>query len=218
VRPRLEAAERHRLADLFLELGPEAPTLCEGWTARDLAAHLVVIEHPEAWAGGGSWRRVAVANRLHDRVMERERRKPWRQQVERVRRGPVGGPLAWAPVRERMYIREYLIHHEDLRRANGLGPRTDIPELQEVAWRKVTSVGKLGLKRAMRTAPDCGLELERSTNGARFVLRAAERMIHLAGEPLELLLFAFGRRSAAVVDISGDPQGVAALRHGTWTV
>lgn len=24
--------------------GPDAPTLCEGWTARDLAAHLVVRE------------------------------------------------------------------------------------------------------------------------------------------------------------------------------
>src|ERR1700753_1453307 len=35
-------AERTALCDLFLELGPQAPTLCEGWTTRDLAAHLVV--------------------------------------------------------------------------------------------------------------------------------------------------------------------------------
>ncbi len=34
--------ERAALADLMAELGPDAPTLCEGWTTRDLAAHLVV--------------------------------------------------------------------------------------------------------------------------------------------------------------------------------
>ncbi|MFN7150135.1 MAG: maleylpyruvate isomerase N-terminal domain-containing protein, partial [Microthrixaceae bacterium] len=36
--------ERRQLCDLFDELGPDVPTLCEGWTARDLAAHLVVRE------------------------------------------------------------------------------------------------------------------------------------------------------------------------------
>ena len=34
--------ERHELASLLLEVGPDAPTLCEGWTTRDLAAHLVI--------------------------------------------------------------------------------------------------------------------------------------------------------------------------------
>ncbi len=33
------ADERQVLADALLEAGPEASTLCEGWTAHDLAAH-----------------------------------------------------------------------------------------------------------------------------------------------------------------------------------
>ena len=37
-------AERNALCDLFLEVGPDAATLCAGWHARDLAAHLVVRE------------------------------------------------------------------------------------------------------------------------------------------------------------------------------
>src|SRR4029450_3624172 len=41
----IDAIERDHLCDLFLKLGPDAPTLCEGWTALDLAAHLVVREH-----------------------------------------------------------------------------------------------------------------------------------------------------------------------------
>ena len=42
-------AERAALCDLFLEVGPDAPTLCGAWTTRDLAAHLVVRERrPDA--------------------------------------------------------------------------------------------------------------------------------------------------------------------------
>nr|BFE88977.1 hypothetical protein GCM10020093_115780 [Planobispora longispora] len=37
-------AERAALSDLFARLGPDAPTLCEGWTTFDLAAHLVLRE------------------------------------------------------------------------------------------------------------------------------------------------------------------------------
>ena len=37
--------ERAALCDLLDELGPDQPTLCEGWQTRDLAAHLVVREH-----------------------------------------------------------------------------------------------------------------------------------------------------------------------------
>ena len=43
------AAERHDLCDTFLEVGPEAPTLCSPWRTRDLAAHLVLREHRPVW-------------------------------------------------------------------------------------------------------------------------------------------------------------------------
>lgn len=214
--PALEVAERNRLADLLLEVGPDAPTLCEGWSARDLAAHMVVIEHPEAWVGGSDSRRFALANRLHDRVMDKERARPWREQVARVRRGPVGGPFAWRTVRERMYIREYLIHHEDVRRANGLRPRTDIAELQAVAWRKATTVGKFGLRRAVLPR-DVGVVLVHP-DGTRVVAMPGTELIEIHGEPLEQLLFAFGRRSAAVVDFEGSDEAIDALASGSWKV
>ncbi|HBA95165.1 MAG TPA: TIGR03085 family protein, partial [Acidimicrobiaceae bacterium] len=40
----LAQAERAALCDLLLDVGPEAPTLCEGWTAAHMAAHLVLRE------------------------------------------------------------------------------------------------------------------------------------------------------------------------------
>ena len=37
-------SERLQLCDELDRLGPDAPTLCEGWDTRDLAAHLVIRE------------------------------------------------------------------------------------------------------------------------------------------------------------------------------
>ena len=48
----LAQLERGRLCDLLLEVGPDAPTLCEGWTAADLAAHLVIRERKPLAAPG----------------------------------------------------------------------------------------------------------------------------------------------------------------------
>jgi uncharacterized protein (TIGR03083 family) len=39
-----DAQERLALCDLFEELGADVPTLLEGWTAHDLAAHIVLRE------------------------------------------------------------------------------------------------------------------------------------------------------------------------------
>jgi hypothetical protein len=40
----LDAQERVGLCDLFEERGADAPTLLNGWTAKDLAAHIVMRE------------------------------------------------------------------------------------------------------------------------------------------------------------------------------
>ncbi|HTY27629.1 MAG TPA: maleylpyruvate isomerase family mycothiol-dependent enzyme, partial [Mycobacterium sp.] len=44
--------ERAALVATMRSVGPDALTLCEGWTTRDLAAHLVVREYrPDAAPG-----------------------------------------------------------------------------------------------------------------------------------------------------------------------
>ena len=57
--------ERLALGALLDKTGPDAPTLCEGWTTGDLAAHLVLREHrPDAAAGvmGGPAYRITAKN------------------------------------------------------------------------------------------------------------------------------------------------------------
>src|SRR5262245_36890414 len=78
--------ERAALCALLDKTGPGAPTLCEGWRTRDLAAHLVIRERrPDAAIGiiaapmAGHTRRVqeSLANRT-----------PFPQVVDMIRVGP----------------------------------------------------------------------------------------------------------------------------------
>ena len=78
--------------------------------------------------------RVPALRRYFDRMVDKERAGGWDALVDRVRPGPAYGPTANAWVRGNMMLRECLVHHEDVRRANEMGPRTDVPELQEAAW------------------------------------------------------------------------------------
>ena len=44
------------------------------------------------------------------------------------------GPLRRARLRTLVNLNEYVVHHEDVRRANGREPRTDRPDLQDAVW------------------------------------------------------------------------------------
>ena len=78
--------ERTLLCDLLDELGPGAPTLCEGWVTADLAAHLVVRERRPDSGPGLVWPALAGYT---DRVRRSVRdRTAWPDLVGMVRSGP----------------------------------------------------------------------------------------------------------------------------------
>ena len=82
----LAQSERGVLCDLFTDLGPEAPTLCAGWTTADLAAHLVARERRPDSGPGLVWPPLAGHT---DKVRRSIRdRTPWVELVATVRRGP----------------------------------------------------------------------------------------------------------------------------------
>src|SRR5437868_4661783 len=61
--------ERATLAETLLAAGPDAPTLCAGWTTRDLAAHLVLRERKPLAAAGIVLKPFAGLNkRVQDRL------------------------------------------------------------------------------------------------------------------------------------------------------
>ena len=144
----LDAQERRELCDLLEELGPDAPTLCEGWSTIDLAAHLVVRERDLRAAPG-----ILLGGRFEstlDRLMEQAKAPGYRQLVDRVRNGPPFGPMAVPGLRTLMNLNEYVVHHEDVRRANGLAPRDDRDDLQDAVWGLVRHQARLMLRKVRR--------------------------------------------------------------------
>jgi uncharacterized protein (TIGR03085 family) len=193
----LDARERRELSDLFEELGPDAPTLCEGWTTEDLAAHLVVRErHPTA-AGGII---IPALEQRTERFMEREKEGGYARLVDRVRNGPPLGPFAVPGLRTLINLQEYVVHHEDVRRANGLGPRTDRPDLQDALW----SLLRNGARFLLRRVHGAKVRLQRPGGEAVSSGRGPEVVV--TGEPVDLVLYLFGREQVAAVEITGDPE------------
>jgi uncharacterized protein (TIGR03085 family) len=207
----LDARERRELCDLLGDLGPDAPTLCEGWTTLDLAAHLVVRERrPTAAPGlllGGPF------TRLLDRATERELARGYTAVVERVRNGPPPGPFAVPRLRTLLNLNEYAVHHEDVRRANGSAPRTDRPDLQEALWPILRRGARLLLRSVTKEAT---VRLEGT--GGEAVELGTGPMAVVTGEPLELSLFLFGRKGVAAVELSGDPAAIEVLRKASLGV
>lgn len=198
-------AERQALADLFLEVGPDAPTLCGGWSTGDLAAHLVVRERrPDAAAGILVKPLAGYTGRVQDSVRDG---RPWPQLVEKIRSGPPF-PLKLSAIDETMNTVEYFVHLEDVRRARpGWEPRVLDAGLERALWSRLKMMGRT----LMRRSP-VGVTL-RAPGFGEVTARAGEPHVTVTGGPGELVLFAFGRQAATRVETDGDPQAISQLRQ-----
>ncbi|MFN8149001.1 MAG: TIGR03085 family metal-binding protein [Candidatus Nanopelagicales bacterium] len=205
--PPLCRTERAALCDLMLEVGPDAPTLSGSWTARDLAAHLVVRENrPDAAAG-------LVLPPLRgwlDRVQAQTAREPFEALVATVRSGP---PL-WSPTRiEAVDVEtntvEFFVHHEDVRRARGgWAPRELSARDVAVLWERVGKIGRLLLRRCpvgVLVSPTDGPAAGTTTR-----LRPGDRDVTLVGPVGEILLAKYGRITQGL-EIEGADTDVRAF-------
>lgn len=188
-----DARERAELCDRLLELGPDAPTLCGAWTTGELAAHLVVRErNPLTGPGilfGGPFAR------LTEWGMAREHARGYEAVVARVRSGPPLVPWRIPGLRSILNLNEYFVHHEDVRRANGEGPRTDRPDLDDALRPVVARMAGIQLWRA-------GIDVALVDERGRELARRGTAPPRVVGRPSELLLWLNGR--AAVADLAFD--------------
>jgi uncharacterized protein (TIGR03085 family) len=220
--------ERQALCALLDETGPKAPTLCEGWTTLDLAAHLVLREHrPDASAGmlGGPLARYTthVQRKLTQGV-------PYARLVQMIRNGPPRLSLFGIPgVDERANLVEFFVHHEDVRRAApGWQPRDPDQALADALWARLRMTRLI-----LRKAP-VGVEFARDdVNGGgpggagggtcggaarqlRITIRNGTPVVTVIGNPAELTLWALGRTSAARVRLDGTDTSVQSLTEAHW--
>ncbi len=204
-RPCFDDVERAALCDLLERLGPDAPTVLVPWTTRDIAVHLYLREHDAVAGPGlvlpGPWARVAA--RHHARARDQD----FMQIVAAVRSGPRGVfRLGW--LRRVPNLNEMFVHHEDVRRANGGGPRVFDPAMEQALWDNVQS-GAWVLCRRLRR---CGLDLRNASTGESFHARRGKDPVRVTGEPGELLLYVFGRQRVADVELDGPPSSLDLVR------
>ena len=201
-----DTIEREQLCDLLEDLGPEAPTLLEPWTTRDLVAHLVLREHDLVAAPGlvipGAWARAA------ERRRQTRTSSSFTGLVSTVRAGPPPGFFRIGWVRQLANLNEFFVHHEDVRRANGLGFRSICAAEDHALFRNVSRSAWF-LSRRLR---DVRLELAWTGTDDMATAGRGRMTCRLRGRPGELLLYLFGRSNVAEVEAMGSREAIEAVR------
>ncbi|RSN15839.1 TIGR03085 family protein [Nonomuraea sp. WAC 01424] len=198
----LARGERSALCDLFDRLGPDAPTLCAGWTTYDLAAHLVLRERrPDAMGGIAIGALAGYTASVQNGLKARH---PYPELVGVVRRpGGVYGLLPFLD--EAVNTLEFFVHHEDVRRAQpGWEPRELPAELDRLIWKRVATGARLMLRRS-----PVRLVLRRTGGGVALGGAKDGAKVQVSGPASELLLFCFGRQAHARVELTGDDAAVS---------
>jgi uncharacterized protein (TIGR03085 family) len=141
-------------------------------------------------------------------------RRPYDELITMVRDGaPRWSAFGWSPVDRLLNTTEYFVHHEDVRRAQpGWVPRELPPAVQDALWKSVQGRSRLAFRKL-----GCGIELRRP-DGTALVARDQEPRVTLTGEPAELLLYVFGRRDHAQVEIDGAERARAELDNAELAV
>lgn len=187
-------AERHALAQTLGTYGPEAPTLCEGWQARDLLEHLVMRER-YPWSMVPGLQRFATGKRQQlaaqdfaDLVACWEAKCYPRLSPRRLIDRRINGVEHW-------------VHHEDVRRAQGLSAR----DLEPAAAGELAQSLQL-LRFLVRNPHPVLLEpigfARVEAARRRGVVAAGDNVVHVRGEVGEIVLWLFGRPSE--VTLTGD--------------
>jgi uncharacterized protein (TIGR03085 family) len=197
--------ERAALVDTMRSVGPEAPTLCAGWTTRDLAAHLVIREYrPDAAAGILIPFFAGHTAKVQNDVAEQT---DWDALLNKV----ASGPPAYSPLKlldPVANIGEMFIHHEDVRRAqSSWTPRVLEPALAKSLRRTLPLMARMTLGKVP------GRVTLRTPEGKTVLIAGSGPAITVTGVPEELLLFAVGRE--AQVDFDGDESAVQAVRDAS---
>ena len=201
----MTAAQRERsaLVDTLRAVGPDAPTLCDGWKTRDLAAHLVVRERRlDATPGIMVPFLAGYTEKVQDKVA---RSKSWDDLLGLVSSGPPGySPFKLLdPIAN---LGEMFIHHEDVRRAvDGWQPRVLDPSAAGLLRRQLGLMSRLMLSKLPAQI------VLRTPAGGQIARVGRGDTVTVTGDPQELLLFVAGR-DAIRVEFDGAPEAIAAVQ------
>lgn len=191
-------SQRHQLAQLLREVGPDAPTLCEGWTTQDLLIHLVIREnYPRAASG-------MFSSKTADDLAAKERELRTTTAYADLVNQWENGSRFWVlnKLDPLMNVTEHFIHLEDVRRAQP--GQADQPQqldhaAEKVLLRAIKMVSKLLLR-------DSRVPVVAQPDGwPRVVLHDTRGVAHkgnnvatVSGSVGEIALWLYGRTVAQV--------------------
>ena len=205
-------ASRLALAEALLAAGPSADTLCAGWQARHLAAHLVLRENSPLGAGVLFKPLAAkLESRLQELADDAKKSEGYTGLVRRFRTGPSKySPFSIDRVSTAANLSEFFIHTEDIRRARSQwAPRVLDRDYTEMLWQDLTRRARL----YYRHSP-VGVILARP-NGERCIAKKAANPVTITGPVAELLLHASGRGTSALVTFEGSDDSIKALKKAS---
>ncbi|MBP7928965.1 MAG: TIGR03085 family protein [Acidimicrobiia bacterium] len=195
-------SERQQLCDLFVEVGPDAPTLSGEWKSEDLAAHLYVRERKPFGAVGIVVKRFEP--RADKAMADALAAKGYLGVVEAVRGGP---PALIKPLDGVINPVEFFVHHEDVRRGGGEAPARELGGESDVLWKLIPRLSKA----LVRGLTDIELTARRTDTGESAKLRSGSQPVTLVGEVGEIVLYLYGRKSVAHVELEGSEEATSVV-------
>jgi uncharacterized protein (TIGR03085 family) len=191
--------ERVAICDLLTGLGPDQPTLCQGWSTRDLAAHLVMRERRPLAAAGLV---IPPLSRHTERVRQAYAARPFAELVALLHRPPRWSLTRLPALDRAVNTLEMFLHLEDIRRGQPhWQPRELPPGLARALWARISTLARLRLRRW-----PASVVIEASGHDA-YRTGAGGEEVRLTGDPGELTIFLSGRQRAARVELTG-PAGL----------
>ncbi len=180
------------LCDALAAVDPDAPTLCAGWDAHDLAIHVWLIKRdPLSWPG------LVVPSLARPRSRRIRGRWAYAELIERLRAEP--GAIACMPADRfedgRHALGEYWIHTQDVARPNGVRQPPADDALRTALWMRVRRAAAQLHRRGRH-----GLVLE-LPDGARHRVADGSDTLIVRGEPTGLMCWVYGRETVADVTI-----------------
>ena len=168
--------ERSALVETLRAVGPDAPTLCEGWTTRDLAAHLVLRERRlDASAGIALPPLASYTARVQQQIADAT---DWDELVAKID----AGPPVYSPFKlldPLVNVTEMFIHHEDVRRAGAdwrprvLDERTVAALRRPLPMMARVTMARVPARVSLKTPDGATLVDRRQRTGGRYHCRPA---------------------------------------------
>lgn len=183
---------------------PRTPTVCEGWEARHMAAHLYLRKHRpwRAYTQGEASELAELAEEAADPARYATLIDEFAAPAARLT--PMA--LAEGPLGNLTNHLEYVIHHEDVRRGAGpVEPYARSADQNDAIFGALGAFSRMGLKQV-----PVGVVLV-VPGGRRKVVRKAPDSVAVIGAPVELALVVSGRRRAADVEVVGADDAVEAF-------